>query len=126
MNSHDKFRTLTPINIIEFNAKLDSMILGSLISVLNRYDKTLKLRLGFHKPHSHRGDYSQLAFELKFNVTIGEMLVSCHEALDNNYTGWKGGEYTMNKYSDVCLAVEGRVGTEISELLLDYMLGDTL
>ncbi|WP_305012358.1 hypothetical protein [Hymenobacter mellowenesis] len=79
--------------------------------------------MGFHNPHSYRGYYSELAFEPVEKVTVGKMLECAKEALRNTYEGWKGGDFTMNSYTDVYLAEEGSTGEEISEILLKYMVG---
>jgi len=77
---------------------------------------------GFENPHSYRGFYDQLAFEPLDNVEIGAMLTAARAALGSTYTGWKGGEYTMNAYTECHIAERGSMGIEISAALLDAWL----
>jgi hypothetical protein len=100
------------------------MTLEDLIKKLEQYPRDKHVAKGFNSPHSHRGDYSQLAFEPCENTTVGEMLDCAKEALGNTYYGWKGGEYKMHEYTDCYLAVSGFSGEEIGETLLGYMLND--
>lgn len=103
------------------------MILKELIQILEAScDRHERVRRGFHQPHSYRGYYSELAFEPAENVTIQSMLDCAKEALGSTYTGWKGGDYVMNEYSDVYLANIGSTGEELGKTLLLYMLGDVV
>lgn len=101
------------------------MFLGELISALEQHDRDRVVPIGFARPHSHRGSYEQLAFEVRENVTIGSMLDAAREALGSTYEGYKGGDYTMYEYSEVYLAQYGSPGEELSRLLLRYMLSAT-
>jgi hypothetical protein len=83
------------------------MTLGELIAVLETAEPDLVLPLGFSNPHSYRGDYMDLAFEPTVNVTVGAMLADARTALGNTYQGWKGGDYTMDAYTECWLAEEG-------------------
>jgi len=76
--------------------------LGELITRLREEpDPSRRLSMGFRNPHSYRGFYEQLAFEVAENVTVGEMLTIAEPALGATYQGWKGGDYTMRDYTDV-------------------------
>jgi hypothetical protein len=87
-------------------------------------DKSLIVPVGFHKPHSYRGNYSEVAFEPKENVTVQSMLDAAKEALGSTYLGWKGGDYTMCRDSLCFLDYEGQgARAAISNVLLDYMTG---
>jgi hypothetical protein len=48
------------------------------------------------------------------------------DCLGATFEGWKGGDYRMKPSSDVYIASPGNTGSEISHLLLDYMLNDVL
>ena len=102
------------------------MYLDVLIKKLEEVDPEIVLRNGFHNPHSWRGDYYELAFEPKHNVKVKHMLKDARSAIGATYTGWKGGEYTMDEYSNVYLAEEGCMGEELGPLLFDYMLKDVV
>ena len=78
---------------------------------------------GFHNPHSYRGDSMDLAFELKANVSVAEMLASAREALGTTYQGWKGGDYTMSEYTYVWLVSQrGNCGESLGAMLLQFLL----
>ena len=100
------------------------MTLGELIVELEHHDPGKVVPLGFDHPHSYRGFYNELAFEPKWNTTVGQMLQAAKSALGATFTGWKGGEYTMEEYTDCHISVEGSTGDEIGHILLKYMLGE--
>tara|TARA_R110002020_G_scaffold444120_1_gene655457 strand:- start:688 stop:996 length:309 start_codon:yes stop_codon:yes gene_type:complete len=101
------------------------MYLEELIEKLEQYPSTQKVAKGFNYPHSYRGYYEQLAFEPCNNTTVGAMLDCAKEALGNTYTGYKGGEFTMHKYTMCWLSCYGNSSQEsLGETLLGFMLGD--
>lgn len=101
------------------------MTLSELISVLEKHDPAKVVPLGFHNPHSYRGDYAQLAFEPKANTTVGAMLESARSALGATYQGWKGGYFEMGEHSACWLCEEGTSpGEGIGPVLLGYMVGE--
>ena len=100
------------------------MNLGELISRLKQEPLDKIVKEGFTNPHSYRGNYYYIAFEPCENVSVADMLEDAKSALGTTYQGWKGGDFTMNKYSYVYLAEEGNIGDELSERLLNYMLKD--
>ncbi|WP_394436206.1 hypothetical protein [Streptomyces sp. SGAir0957] len=100
-----------------------TMELGELITALEAADPTLVCKRGFNNPHSYRGYYHELAFEPAHNITVGEMLAAARSAVGATYTGWKGGEFTMDRYSDVWLSEEGHAsGDAISGMLIELMI----
>lgn len=102
------------------------MMLGELIDALEAAVKAWGPnripRLGFRNPHSYRGVYVDLAFEPAEDVTLGEMLAAARGAVGATYTGWKGGEFTMTRETDVHLAEIGCGGEEIGPHFLALML----
>lgn len=82
------------------------------------------LRHGFKRPHSYRGDYSELAFEPAENVRVADMLRDARAALGTTYQGYKGGDYTMNSWTPIHLAQHGCTGETLGTVLLNYMLSD--
>lgn len=98
------------------------MILQELIECLERLDPNKTIPRGFNKPHSYRGDYSQLAFEPAKNITIGEMLNCAKEAHGTTYEGYKGGKYKMEDYTDVYIAEYGCTGEELGLILLNCLI----
>lgn len=101
------------------------MTLGELIEELKKEPRDKVLPLGFHKPHSYRGYYDELAFELCENVAVGEVLDTAQGAVASTYSGWKGGEYEMHESTDCWLAKEGRLGETLGPILLSFLLGRT-
>lgn len=97
------------------------MMLYQVIEFLEQCDPAHVAPLGFANPHSYRGYYEWLAFEPTRNVTVGEMLASARKAIGATYRGYKGGEYTMGKYTDVYLAMPHDIGESIGPVLLAYM-----
>ena len=101
------------------------MELGDLIKMLEAADPDMVVPNGFNHPHSYRGYYHELAFEPAQNVTVREMLEAAKGAVGTTYEGWKGGDFTMQEYSDCWLSEEGRAGGEtLSAPLLGYLLDE--
>lgn len=99
------------------------MTLDELIAALDAADPNLLLPLGFSNPHSYRGDYMDLAFEPTANVTVGQMLADARSARGTTYQGWKGGDYTMDGFTQCWLDEEGRGdGETIGPILLTLLL----
>lgn len=98
------------------------MTLDELITALETEDPDLVLPPGFGNPDSYRGYYEQLAFKPIANVTVGQMLADARRAHGSTYEGWKGGEYTMNGYTDCWIAERGHLGEEIGPILLTLLL----
>jgi len=100
------------------------LYLFELIEILESYpypDKVIPI--GFNGPHSYRGNYHDLAFEVTANTTPGSMLKSAKEALNSTYTGYKGGDFTMGKYTPCWMVEEyGDIGETLGALLLDCLL----
>lgn len=102
------------------------MSLGALIEILETEDPNKVVPFGFHKPHSYRGYYDELAFEPARDVKVSSMLADCRRALDATFTGYKGGEYTMRAYTLCWLSMYGYTSEEIlGPTLLRCMLGHT-
>ncbi len=98
------------------------MMLSDLIVSLERRDAATPVAHGFGGPHSYRGYYECLGFEPVENTTVGKMLAAARSALGTTFTAYKGGEYTMDKYTDVYLAEWGRTGDAITEHVLVAMI----
>jgi hypothetical protein len=99
------------------------MNLSELISRLGKEDQMKIVHNGFGPPHSYRGDYAQVSFEPEQNTTVGAMFTHAQSALNKTFTGYKGGNYVMTGHSEVYLAPYGDTGEEISDDILDTMLG---
>jgi hypothetical protein len=101
--------------------------LGGLIRRLESDDPTKVVRLGFYNPHSYRGYYHDLAFEIAEDITVGDMCTDAKEALGSTYQGWKGGDYTMKNYTATWLVRrEGETGESIGAMFLELLLANTV
>jgi hypothetical protein len=71
--------------------------LGDLIYALKNLDSETPMRATISHPHSFRGDYYDLAFEIKDQPsTAGEWLIIATSAKDKTFEGWKGGHFPMD------------------------------
>ncbi len=105
----------------------DHYTLGELIARLREEpDQTRKLKLGFSNPHSYRGYYQDVAFEIASDVTVAEMLACAEWALGRTFHGWKGGDFTMADYTDTWLVQEAGTscGETLGAVMLALMLGE--
>lgn len=99
------------------------MNLKEIIDLLEEYPLDKISEIGIGKPLSWRGDYSQLAFYTAKNITVGDMLINAKSALGNTFTGWKGGEYTMDEYVDCYIVEEARsMGEPLNQWFFKYNL----
>jgi hypothetical protein len=90
------------------------MTLEELIEGLASMDQNIVVEDGFSSPHSDRGDYSELAFTPENTAKISDMLAHAKSALGSTYEGWKGGHFTMHKYTPVHIGEYGTCGEEIT------------
>lgn len=103
------------------------MTLDDLLTLLGEADQALVLPHAFTTPHSYRGVYDELAFEPAENVTVGEVAAAAWSAMDETYTGHKGGEYTMTGDTPCWMAYEGSAGGEeiTPELMAGFLAAGT-
>jgi hypothetical protein len=126
MNKLESINTSGIVSTIKVTSH--HLTLQQLIDQLEAYpypDKVIPI--GFHNPHSYRGYYDDLAFEITYNTTPKAMLECAKQAMNNTYTGYKGGEFTMGTYTecwlvDECGAENGKCGESLGALLLDLLL----
>lgn len=101
----------------------ETLGLGEVIARLEREDPAKPVAVGFARPHSYRGYYAELAFEVERDTTVGDMLAAARSALGATFEGWKGGDYEMSEYTTCWLVrEEGYTGETVGALLLEYML----
>lgn len=95
------------------------LTLGSAIEALEKLDPTLAVVFdtggvaGPSNPHSYRGYYADLSFESDPGVTVGAFLADCRKALDEEFTGYKGGEFKMAADTPLWNAPYGCTGRAI-------------
>ena len=77
--------------------------------------------LGYpHKPHSYRGYYSDLAFEISdFKLTSKDFLDRCICCLDKEFEGYKGGLYKMDEDTPLWIADYGSCGKALIKTKID-------
>ena len=116
-----------PLQPIVCNPMQRYLSLGELIERLEKENPDKVIALGFKEPHSYRGDYTELAFEPEINARVGDMASCARSALGATFPGYKGGEYTMNKHSDVWIAFEGQDSdNKLGPMLLEMMLAQVV
>ena len=98
-------------------------MLGELIKWLEQQDGEKVVPHGFGKPGSYRGYYEDVAFEPAQNVSFASMLEHAKSALGATFQGYKGGDFTMNEYTDCWIAEYGtsqgdKIGPTIKALWL--------
>jgi hypothetical protein len=67
----------------------DHLSLGDLIARLCTDNPDKRVRVGFGKPDSYRGDYRQAAFEPAESVSVGDMLAAAESALGATFQSGK-------------------------------------
>lgn len=94
--------------------------IGYLIERLSRFDQDEELRYDFvyMRPTkclaSYRGYYDQLALGYTNSnsdtLTVGDLKKMLEDSIGKTYTGYKGGEYTMDDTTCVWVANSGEAG----------------
>ena len=85
----------------------EPLSLKEVIRRLEKEEPDRKVAYGFGNPHSYRGYYDQLCFEPVLDTTVGDMLEAARSSVGKTFTGWKGGDYTMNPYTECYLNRQG-------------------
>lgn len=99
------------------------LTLGDLIARLEQADPTRTVATGFANPHSYRGYYEDLAFEVTGPTTVQAMLDAARHALGATFQGYKGGDYRMADWTSVWLVQhEGECGESLGAVFLDHLL----
>lgn len=99
-----------------------NMNLGELIDWLEKQDQELIVKDGFSSPHSDRGSYDELAFTPKPEAKIADMLKYAKSADGATFTGWKGGDFKMDRSTSVYIGEYGICGDEITQKHFKYWL----
>lgn len=96
---------------------LSQMTLGKLINILQGLPQDKKIQ-NITDAHSYRGYYSDLSFSIKDGTqTVGELLdvlqIGC---LNQVFTGYKGGDFTMDEHTPLWIAPYGMCGVKIMSI----------
>lgn len=102
------------------------LTLGDVLVALQKEDPEKMLKFGLTYGHSYRGYYDQVAFELSPYISVGNMKKEVEEAVNHTYTGWKGGEYSMNLTTPVWVADLGGTGDPLTRLTLMLLLSNEI
>ena len=97
------------------------MMLNDLISTLKKYPADLAVPVGFGEPYLYHGYFGWLAFSLKRDTTVGEMLAQAESAVGKTYIDCAGVECSVSIYNDCWFDDSGE---QIGPLLLSFMTGD--
>lgn len=98
--------------------RLKQLTLGDMIDSLAVIDQTAHLRFAFGlfevgELASYRGYYDELALSFESDTrgkpvrTVGEVKVMLEAAVGKTFTGWKGGEFLMNRATPLWAARRG-------------------
>lgn len=89
------------------------LTLGKLIAELEKMPTDTSLPY-LMDPHSYRGYYEDLAFELwPGTTTAGELLAICNYADGRRFSGYKGGEFKMHCDTPLWVADYGCCGEKL-------------
>lgn len=99
------------------------MTLGKLIDHLSSLEPETLVHK-FHEPHSYRGYYSDLAFELVDGqqFTAAEALAIVRPCMGEIFEGYKGGDFQMGRSTPIWYASYGCCGQKIMGLKADGTL----
>lgn len=102
------------------------MTLGELITALEAASPDRVVRRGLDNPHSYRGYYEDLAFEISAKpMPVSDILILARGSLGETFEGFKGGDNLMGADTNVWIAEYGSGGGEtLGPLLLEFLLGD--
>ena len=82
------------------------MELQEYIFLLEQCPRDRVMITGLGNPHSWRGSYQELAFEIVDNTTIGEMLDCANGCVGKTFMGWKGGDFKMDETTEIHIELE--------------------
>lgn len=78
------------------------MTLGELKSHIENHPNGTNFNYSLSNPFSWRGIYAEVAFAIeKIPSTKEELLKKVEMALNNTFTGYKGGDYKYSEYTDI-------------------------
>ena len=98
------------------NRSETQMTLGKLIAALEVMPVGAEV-INLNRPHSYRGYYCDLAFELGEGKRLAaDMLAVCKSAMGKVFEGYKGGDYIMKESTPVWIAEYGCSGVKLMEI----------
>jgi hypothetical protein len=90
------------------------LTLGRLIEQLFTLDPARRME-GVGNPHSYRGYYCDLAFELLLEpyTTVGQFHAAATGAMGQVFVGYKGGDFVMGAKTPLWIASYGNTGDRL-------------
>lgn len=89
------------------------LTLGKLIDALKAMPPGAQVA-NLHKPHSYRGYYDDLAFEIgEATRSAKDLLAECQAAMGEVFIGYKGGEFVMGRNTPLWVASYSRTGKKL-------------
>ena len=111
-----KFFTEVISALRKANSDCTQMTLGKLIEELEKYPLETKIQQ-LSNPHSYRGYYEDLAFQLSENkATVKETLTLLKSCLNTEFQGYKGGDFIMTNETLIWVATYGSCGERIMDI----------
>jgi len=97
------------------------MMVKEVLTYLDNLHPATALPFTLSDPHCDRGSYRDVAFALTNEPsTVAEVRAVVASVIGKTYYGWKGGDFTMDEWSDCCIGPDyGEVGEPITQLWLD-------
>jgi hypothetical protein len=96
--------------------------LGKLIKVLKMMPKNTEVA-NLNYPHSYRGYYMDLAFEISDGTRLAsDLLVECRATLGKVFEGYKGGYYVMDVHTPIWVANYGLCGEKLLTIGKDGLI----
>lgn len=89
--------------------KTENLTLGQLYHLLNALGPNRTAQVQLTEPHSYRGNYKDVAFELEHcaDISLWASMMYVRDSIHSTFCGWKGGEYRMDTHSRVWIAPVG-------------------
>lgn len=107
----------------ELERSLSQMTLIKLINLLKKYPRKTKI-VNICNPHSYRGYYTDLAFEIgEGYCSVGEFLNMLeNDCLGKEFEGYKGGLFVMSENTPLWIAESGELGEKIVDVITGRVL----
>ena len=100
-------------NVGQTHRASTQMTLGKMIAALEKMPSDSEV-INLSRPHSYRGYYCDLAFELGEGKRLAaDMLAVCKSAMGKVFEGYKGGDYIMKESTPVWIAEYGCCGVKL-------------
>ena len=103
-------------DVLQMHRASTQMTLGKMIAALEKMPSDSGV-INLSRPHSYRGYYCDLAFELgEGKRPAWGLLAECKSAIGKGFEGYKGGNFTMKESTPVWIAEYGCCGVKLIAL----------